>query len=234
MTIADDFSLRNPTLYSASRVADAVDALISRRWGGTSTGAANVYAITLTPTPTGYENGQPFLWIPNHTNTGAATLNVNSQGALALRYMGQVLVGGELVSGVPCYCFHNGTNITVLNHGGGWATWTPTYTCSGSMTYTAVTTNAAIYQRHGNTIRLKVVATGTIGGTVSNGVRFSLPVTQGVFESTPYAGYVTDAATASALAYQFSTSVVEVMRYDAVNWTAGTNRVIAAWGEYRV
>lgn len=50
-------------------------------WGGTSSGTATAYTITLTPAIAAYAAGQRFLFIANASNTGAATLNVNGMGA---------------------------------------------------------------------------------------------------------------------------------------------------------
>jgi|GEM_PF-2418925 len=51
--------------------------------GGTSGGSANAQTITLATTPT-YALGLTATWVAGFTNTGAATLNANSQGAVTL------------------------------------------------------------------------------------------------------------------------------------------------------
>lgn len=53
----------------------------SAQVGGTSTGAAGVFAITLTPAITAYAAGQRFSFITHQAATGGDTLNVNGVGA---------------------------------------------------------------------------------------------------------------------------------------------------------
>ena len=68
--------------------------------GGTSTGSSNAYAITLTPAITALADGMIVAFVSNFANTGAATLNVNSLGAVALRYSNDAaLVSGAIPSG---------------------------------------------------------------------------------------------------------------------------------------
>ena len=57
-----------------------------------------------------------------------------------------------------------------------WFNWTPTYSASGSMTFTSVTTNYAYYRVLSDEIEIWLRATGTTGGTASNIIYYSLPV----------------------------------------------------------
>jgi len=50
-------------------------------WGGNSTGAANVYACSLTPAISSYTGGLQLAFFAHQDNTGAATLNINGLGA---------------------------------------------------------------------------------------------------------------------------------------------------------
>lgn len=77
---------------------------------GTSTGSGNAYLLTLAPPITDYVINQCFSFRANHTNTGAATLNINNRGAKALqKYVGVTLtdlVADDIVSGkivLACY-----------------------------------------------------------------------------------------------------------------------------------
>jgi hypothetical protein len=64
------------------------------------TGSVN--AITCTNTAvTAYAAGLQFTVIPNHSNTGAATLRVNSLAALPVQRNGAALSGGEYLIGQP-------------------------------------------------------------------------------------------------------------------------------------
>lgn len=70
-------------------------------WGGTSTGSSNAYVMSLTPAITAYAAGMRISFVANHTNSGAATLNINSVGATAIKKGdGTVaLAANDIVSG---------------------------------------------------------------------------------------------------------------------------------------
>jgi microcystin-dependent protein len=57
-----------------------------------------------------------------------------------------------------------------------WQDWTPTYSASGSMTFTSVSTYEARYRVVGNKVEFFIHGEGTTGGTASNSLRFSLPI----------------------------------------------------------
>lgn len=97
----------------ASQVQDS--AMI---FGGTSGGAGNAYTMTLTPTLAALAAGQQFIFVANHTNTGASTLNVNGIGATAIRQGSALtaLAAGTIVSGQVVTVVYDGTYF-VLTHG---------------------------------------------------------------------------------------------------------------------
>jgi hypothetical protein len=83
-------------------------------WGGTSTGAANTYAITLSPAPGAYVAGQTFRWLTHEANTGAATLNVNSLGAKSITKNGATaLLSGDIPNGAVVEVAYDGTNFEI-------------------------------------------------------------------------------------------------------------------------
>ncbi len=91
--------------------ADYSDALLSAI---ATTGSANAYVLTSGLSLSAYATGQSFLIIPNFTNTGAATLNVDGLGAKNLTRFGAIaLSGGELISGRIYRVTYNGTQFEV-------------------------------------------------------------------------------------------------------------------------
>jgi hypothetical protein len=64
-----------------------------------------------------------------------------------------------------------------LVFGSGWLSWTPTVTASGSMTITGLTITDAQYLRIGPLVFVKVFLAFTLGGTASNQIFISPPVT---------------------------------------------------------
>lgn len=73
-------------------------------------GSSNAYTATASPALAAYAAGNFFFIKANHTNTGAATININSLGAKNISKLdGTDLVGGELVSGSVYLIVYEGT-----------------------------------------------------------------------------------------------------------------------------
>lgn len=86
------------------------------QWGGTSTGAANTYAITLSPAPGAYVAGQAFRFLTHEGNTGACTLNVNGLGAKAITKNGATaLASGDISSGEVIDVVYDGTQFELVS-----------------------------------------------------------------------------------------------------------------------
>jgi len=69
-------------------------------WAGTVGGSANVLTATLTPAITTYKNGMLCRFEAASANTGAATININSLGAVAIvRDNDVALLGNEIKAG---------------------------------------------------------------------------------------------------------------------------------------
>lgn len=89
--------------------------------GGTSGGAANAQTIAAT-TPIGFTlvAGKWVVFQAGFTNTGAATLNVNTTGVTAINRLGragpEALVGGEIVSGNTVVALYDGTRFVLINY----------------------------------------------------------------------------------------------------------------------
>jgi hypothetical protein len=54
-------------------------------YAGASSGAANVYAASITPAPLALADGMRVIFRAHQSNTGACTFNLNSLGAIAIR-----------------------------------------------------------------------------------------------------------------------------------------------------
>ena len=96
---------RFPEGMAPGDVNDAARALegILARWekdiNGTldSGGSSSAYTLTPNRTVSAYSDGQLFVFEANHTNSGAATLNVSSLGAKDIRKNGSdALVAGDI------------------------------------------------------------------------------------------------------------------------------------------
>jgi hypothetical protein len=89
-------------------------------YAGTGAGTANAQTVTL-PNATSLTDllGVIVKYVPGATNTGAATLTVNSLAATAFRKPTNTglaaLTGGEIVSGQPVWLMYDGTFFDILS-----------------------------------------------------------------------------------------------------------------------
>lgn len=130
------------TLISQSAGATTTEAIIltDGRTASYVTGVAGTDTITggVTPTLTAYVTGQAFIFRPAATNTGAATININSVGAKSIvKGTGSVaLAAGDMTTGVPATIIYNGTNFVLQNP----ITLSDSYTFSAAQTFSSQVT----------------------------------------------------------------------------------------------
>lgn len=75
----------------------------------TSGGSANAQTLTYTVAPAAYAKGDVYTFLPGFNNTGAATLNVNALGAIAIQRGVNALKGGELAVNRPATVMYDGS-----------------------------------------------------------------------------------------------------------------------------
>lgn len=205
-------------------------------YAGASTGSSNAYVVTMTPSISAYTAGQSFTFIPNFTNTGATTANVNSKGAKTVQYLGKACVGGEIVSGVPATIVYDGTNFQLLQHGGGWATYTPTYSATAPLTLGTTSSQLNVYQRHGDRVYIQVRGTGTTGGSAGQYLNVTLPINAAdayqSFTATVYNN--TTSKSIAATCASTGLSAVTMSQNDGSNFTTGVVYNIYFSGVYKV
>jgi hypothetical protein len=96
-----------------------------------SAGSGGNYTVTLTPTPGAYTAGMIVNLVANHSNTGAATLNVNSLGDISIKKgVTNDLDAGDIASGQAVSLMFDGTNFQLLS-GVSSSAKAPCYTCDG-------------------------------------------------------------------------------------------------------
>lgn len=79
---------------------------------------SDAYAITVSPAPSAYAAGQRWLFKANTANTGAASLNVNSLGAVTIKKnTDQDLATGDIEAGSIVEVVHDGTNFQMVSVG---------------------------------------------------------------------------------------------------------------------
>lgn len=83
---------------------------------GTVGGTGDAITLTLSPGLAAYAAGQKFAFIATAANTGAATLNVNSLGAKAIkRDVSGTLKAGDIPNGGAVVVEYDGTNFQLIN-----------------------------------------------------------------------------------------------------------------------
>lgn len=81
-----------------------------------STGSANAYILTLPQALSAHVRGMPVIFQANHTNTGAATININGLGAVSLKKnLEDNLEADDIIAGKIYVVHYDGTNLQVLN-----------------------------------------------------------------------------------------------------------------------
>lgn len=177
MTYADGYQLRT-TNVTANLIANAVDGLLTRFWGGTTAGTLPAYTCSTSPTFSASDlvSGTVVAVIPHSSNTASSTLNVNSTGNKPIVYMGQALVGGEMRASCIAYFMYDGTSWVLLNHSGGFATFASTLAGNGTITISSSSTVFFYYQRNGRRVEFSFKMTGTTGGSASNSFVVTLPL----------------------------------------------------------
>jgi hypothetical protein len=118
--------------------------------------------------------------------------------------------------------------------------WTPTYGGLGSMTFTSVKTDVARFWIIGSTLYHVIDATGTTGGTASNGLTYTVPVPINDSLFSPYNtaanGSVFDSGAKQGWAQRDAsqTSYLYVCKYDSSNWGIGTSKRFLLQGFYPI
>jgi len=115
--------------------------------------------------------------------------------------------------------------------------WSPSWSCSGSMTISSVSVTNAYYSKDGPWVEYYINVSFTLGGTASTQVKFTLPI-NAYSSSEAYAGrdagaYV-DSASGICLGWNDSATTMNVRKADNSTWALGASRQILLRGRYMV
>jgi len=112
--------------------------------------------------------------------------------------------------------------------------WQPTYSASGSMTWTSVTTTRAFYKLQNDIVHIEIYALGTTGGSAASELRLTLPFSAGSSnQQRPGCGQAIDAAGLSG-AHFINNNVLNTARYDNGNYGLGGTRGVISKPIYRI
>lgn len=97
-------------------IPNAPEALNQTHRSGTAGGTGDAVTLTLDPVPSAYALMMKIKWVQPSANTGAATINVNGLGAVAIKKNGSTaLSANDLLSGNIYEATHDGTNFQLGN-----------------------------------------------------------------------------------------------------------------------
>jgi hypothetical protein len=115
-----------------------------------------------------------------------------------------------------------------------WLQWLPTYTGSGSMTYTSVTTVHANYKLQNDTITIILASNGTTGGSAHSDLSATLPFTAESTTVAPAVGCRTQDGGGILLGTgQINASALNniiVRKHDSSNYGLGATRIMGIAG----
>ncbi len=115
-----------------------------------------------------------------------------------------------------------------------WFHYTPSVSCSGSMTWATTALTYAIWHCSGGQMDVHVRLVGTTGGTASTTIIITLPVLSNIASVvSPAVAGVTDGSAMLGFGY-LNASGVNVRRYDSANFGLGSGRVAAAYCAYDI
>lgn len=122
----------------------------------------NTYTATVTPTFTGYYEGQKFTIKFTNANSGASTININGKGAKSLVKEGSTaLTAGDIKAGEIKFLVYDGTNMQVV--GGGSVDEDAFWKTSGTttLTTTSPSTNNVVNIPHNEVDAFTIKSTNT-------------------------------------------------------------------------
>lgn len=100
-----------------------------------STGSANAYVVTYSPTIGALVTGKVYPWITNFANTAACTVNINGTGAKPIKtIIGADPPSGYIPSGSPILTLYDGTNMVIISAQTTGLISTVTFNASGTYT----------------------------------------------------------------------------------------------------
>jgi hypothetical protein len=189
---------------------------------------------------TEYTNGLLIGFVAHQSN--ASTSAQSAIGSLTSKSItrsdGTGLFIGDIQSGSTYLLLYSesSANLLLLNPGKTYATWTPTFSGSGSLTFTSTTIHLARFRIDGGYVEFELAASGTTGGVANIGITFTLPVNANAteYQYETFAAAVADGGNRiGATGYLSAASGCTVQRFDAANYGLGAARYIYCSGRYR-
>lgn len=154
------------TVNNSARAMMAAQAAFLAQTNGSITSGGTVDAQTFTSPAgfafTAYAAGQIICFKAGATNTGAATINVDTLGAKSLKkYGGDALVAGDITSGDIVFAIYDGTNFQIISA-------VPNYTIPVGITLN-FTSGGALRNYDATDTAITGLVSGTAAGSLIQG-----------------------------------------------------------------
>lgn len=170
--LSGDVAANYWTAGSAQAMVQVAQMQVQATNYGADVGSTNALVINLSPAPVSLASmrGSPIRVAVANTNTGAATLNVNSFGAVVIVDRGNALSAGALTAGHVVEVAYNGTSFDLIGGSGtGRLINIQTFTTSGTYTPTPGTNSIVVTVQGGGGAGSGVAATGTNQVSIGSG-----------------------------------------------------------------
>jgi hypothetical protein len=114
-----------------------------------------------------------------------------------------------------------------------WLGFTATYSASGAMTWTSITTDYSTYKIQSDLVNYELFAIGTTGGSASSELRATLPIgASPAFNAQRFGGGAVDNVGIACL--HFISTTLNTARFDGANYGLGASRGITTKIIYRL
>lgn len=165
---------------------------------------------------------------------------INTTEYAPIGYVDVAESGGAHTLTVENYPNQSWDSYKELQAADGWQDWTPTFSASGSMTFTVSELRYARYRRVGNSVEFALSVIGTTSGTADQDIFITLPIapkskTTDSVEAIFYSQLADPTPTELGNSfYSDSQNKLYVRKADNTDWTLGANRIIRVQGSYEI
>ena len=121
LSLVQNWSPKLASLSSqADKSTDDITNLSRDIFAAKTTGSSNVYEVITVPEFSTLTKGKVYWIVPNHSNSGAATISFNGLNAVNIKYFSDTsgtksdLASGLLVQDEPCCLYYDDTDLILI------------------------------------------------------------------------------------------------------------------------
>jgi hypothetical protein len=199
----------------------------SDHYAGATTGSSNAYTATGTQSNWTLTAGFQITIIPNHTNTGAATLTAYGVTKDIKRTDGTDPLAGQIATNIEARLLYDGTNWVLLNPASVYSAWTPAGLYGGgtlaSLTWDTVTERH--YAIEGDLCHVYLNIIVGYGSGTGNTIIFECPVTPALTGDVFNAGLLQNGSFYHGWVQVYTDGKFYISKEDLSNFAAAPSQV---------